>query len=195
MGIALRMENDLLETGDELSNSHDQQGDVGQREHDEWVMGALERYERDLTDYAMHMTGNTERARDVVQETFLRLCKASRAEIGDRIAAWLFSVCRTRALDMLRKEKRLAPLPESFSQTKAGRDADPRDTYELKVTANRALQLMKSLPNQQQEAIRLKFQHGLSYKEISDVTGMSVASVGFQIHMGLKELRAAMANI
>ena len=37
--------------------------------------------------------------------------------------------------------------------------------------------------------IRLKFQHGLSYKQIAEVTQLSVSNVGFLIHTGLKALR------
>ena len=49
--------------------------------------------------------------------------------------------------------------------------------------------MLARLPENQQEVIRLKFQQGLSYKEISSVTGLSVTNVGFLIHTGLKRLR------
>jgi RNA polymerase sigma-70 factor (ECF subfamily) len=42
--------------------------------------------------------------------------------------------------------------------------------------------------------IRLKFQHGLSYKQIAQVTTLSVSNVGFLIHTGLKILRAKLAD-
>ena len=48
---------------------------------------------------------------------------------------------------------------------------------------------LETLPANQQEVIRLKFQHGLSYKEISSVTGLSVSNVGFLMHTGIGALR------
>ena len=51
------------------------------------------------------------------------------------------------------------------------------------------LALIARLPGKQQEVVRLKFQGGLSYKEIADVTGESVSNVGFLIHVALKGLR------
>jgi RNA polymerase sigma-70 factor (ECF subfamily) len=42
--------------------------------------------------------------------------------------------------------------------------------------------------------IRLKFQNDLTYKEISQVTGLSVTNVGFLIHAGLKAIRQAMVE-
>ena len=53
----------------------------------------LDRYERPLLQYAARLTGDTDRARDVVQETFIRLCAADRAGVEDHVAAWLFTVC------------------------------------------------------------------------------------------------------
>jgi RNA polymerase sigma-70 factor (ECF subfamily) len=49
------------------------------------------------------------------------------------------------------------------------------------------------LPRNQQECIRLKFQSGLSYKQISDVTNLTATNVGFLIHTGLKTLRQRLA--
>jgi RNA polymerase sigma-70 factor (ECF subfamily) len=37
--------------------------------------------------------------------------------------------------------------------------------------------------------VRLKFQHGLSYKEIAAVTELSVSNVGYLIHTAIKKLR------
>lgn len=46
------------------------------------------------------------------------------------------------------------------------------------------------LPDHQREVLRLKFLSELSYREISDITGLSVSNVGYLIHTGLKALRA-----
>jgi DNA-directed RNA polymerase specialized sigma24 family protein len=45
------------------------------------------------------------------------------------------------------------------------------------------------LPPSQREVIRLKFQNGFSYKEISRISGHSVSNVGYLIHAGIKALR------
>lgn len=52
------------------------------------------------------------------------------------------------------------------------------------------LELAKALPAKQSEVVLLKFQQDLSYKEISDVTGMSVSNVGYVMHHALKELKS-----
>ena len=44
-------------------------------------------------------------------------------------------------------------------------------------------------PANQREVIRLKFQNGFSYQEISRISGHSVSNVGYLIHAGIKTLR------
>src|SRR4051812_47542733 len=68
----------------------------------EWVLAALDQYEGRLLSYAQRLLGDPDQARDVVQFTFLRLCDQSPEEIDDRLAQWLYTVCRNRALDLLR---------------------------------------------------------------------------------------------
>ena len=69
---------------------------------------------------------------------------------------------------------------------------NPEDAVETSDTAERVLACLGQLTENQQECIRLKFQHGLSYREIAAVTELSVSNVGFLIHTGLKKVRARM---
>jgi RNA polymerase sigma-70 factor (ECF subfamily) len=48
---------------------------------------------------------------------------------------------------------------------------------------------MEALPENQREVVRLKFQNGMSYKEIATVTELTVSNVGFLIHTALATLR------
>ena len=59
---------------------------------------ALREYERPLVSYALGITGNLEQARDVVQDTFLKLCNQDPAKLDGHLAQWLYTVCRNRAL-------------------------------------------------------------------------------------------------
>jgi RNA polymerase sigma-70 factor (ECF subfamily) len=65
----------------------------------------------------------------------------------------------------------------------------PTHTVDAREAAQEALRRLATLPENQQEVLRLKFQHDLSYRDISEVTGLSVSHVGVLIHQGLKTLR------
>jgi RNA polymerase sigma factor (sigma-70 family) len=150
----------------------------------EWFRTMIAQYEQRLVRYARRITGNHESARDVVQDAYLRLWNLD-GEVPENITAWLFQVCRNRALDVLRKDKKMIHMTAD-DMAMAGCQPEPEETG--------LGQELKRLPENQQEVIRLKFQEGLSYREISEVTGLSVSNVGYLLHIGIKNLRDAMTS-
>jgi RNA polymerase sigma-70 factor (ECF subfamily) len=154
-----------------------------------WLQSAVERYEGQLVRYAARLTGDVEQARDVVQETFLRLCREDRAELDGHLAQWLFTVCRNRALDVRQKESRMQPLSAERLNHVAVPSGDQASALEAQETVDRVSALLRQLPGNQQEVIRLKFQNGLSYREISEITKLSVSNVGYLIHTAVKTIR------
>ena len=171
------------------------------------LLALLDRYERPLVRYACSIVGDLDSARDVVQETFIKLAQGElrNAECGMRngdkpseiphsafaaphLEAWLFTVTRNRALDHLRKHRRIIPmeLPDDRPCAAPG----PAATLERRESAASLFSLLDALSPNQREVIRLKFQNDLSYREIADVTQLSVTNVGFLLHTGLKKLRA-----
>ena len=173
------------------------------------LIALLDRYERPLIRYACSIVGDLDSARDVVQETFIKLARGEmrNAECGMRnglesaaasipnsalpiphLEPWLFTVTRNRALDHLRKNRRIIPmeLPDDRPCAAPG----PAATLERRESAASLFSLLDALSPNQREVIRLKFQNDLSYREIADVTQLSVTNVGFLLHTGLKKLRA-----
>jgi RNA polymerase sigma factor (sigma-70 family) len=160
----------------------------------DWFAGVVRQYEQPLVLYAARITRDLERARDVVQEAFLKLAQMDRQDVEPRLAEWLYTVCRNRSLDVRRKEKRVSPLAEGSVERQEAVDPLPDEHLERRESADQALRLLERLPDNQQEVIRLRFQHGMSYQQISDVTGLSVSNVGFLLHVGLKALRERMGR-
>ena len=152
-----------------------------------WVPSVLAEYEQPLTRYAAHITGDRERAREVVQDTFLKLLRQKPAQIRDHLAQWLYTVCRNRALDVLRKERRMTGISDAQLQTHSGPAVSA--TLEQEEQLAYILNVLRTLPANQQEVLRLKFQSDLSYLEISQITSLTVGNVGFLIHTGLKTIR------
>lgn len=75
-------------------------------------------------------------------------------------------------------------------------DSDPTPSARLQQaeTNNQVLAWIDTLPKNQKEVIELKFKTELSYKEIAEVTGLSVSNVGFLLHTAIKTLREKMHN-
>jgi RNA polymerase sigma-70 factor (ECF subfamily) len=152
-----------------------------------WVLAALERYERPLLRYAASLLHDTDRARDVVQEAFLRLCREQRSALDIRLPQWLFTVCRNLAIDV-KRARPLERLPDPAL-------ADDRDVagalaaLEQQTLLGEILRIVDTLPVNQREVVYLRFLGGLSYREISQTTGLSVGNVGFLIHTAMASVR------
>ncbi|MEM7697564.1 MAG: sigma-70 family RNA polymerase sigma factor [Verrucomicrobiota bacterium] len=150
-------------------------------------------FEGPLTGYAAGLLGGDwERARDVVQDTFVKLHRQDPEMIRGKLKSWLYTVCRNRAIDVLRKENpMLTSAGEAFANLEVA-TPDPSRVAESRERHEEVLRFLDRLPDNQREVIRLKFQGDLSYKEIAEVTGLSVSNVGFLIHTGIKRMRTLM---
>ena len=98
---------------------------TGTCERREWVLSILEQYECRLVRYSSRMLGDEDSARDVVQFAFMRLCSQSPEELHGREAQWIFTVCRNRAVDLIRKRRRSRSLEEMAAGPGVDNEPDP----------------------------------------------------------------------
>ena len=165
------------------------------------LRSALAEFEVPLTRYAVSILSDLERARDAVQDTFVKLHAQDPSKVEAKLKSWLFTVCRNRCLDILKKEKRMIPvddeqiaaLPETGDDpARALRRAEDREKVaeHLRELVDR----IEELPPRQREVMRLKFQGDLSYKEIGEALGITTSNVGFTIHSAIGRLRKVMTE-
>ena len=148
----------------------------------------LRRFEMPLLQYATRITGNSERARDVVQEAFIKFQR--NGEVApEKAATWLFTVCRNGALNVCRKERRMMYLDEKVIETRRDEQPMPFERMEQHEASGFLIKILATLPPRQQEVLQLKFQNDLSYQEIAEITKTTKNSVGVLIHTALKTLR------
>ena len=159
----------------------------------QWIEAIVSRYERPLCQYAYRLTGNFDAARDAVQDTFLRLCRAGVLE-DERTAPWLFRVCRNRCIDVLRKEKPMQTLTDAQAAILPAPGRSPAEETGLRESVSILLRKLARLPANQAEVIRLKFQQQMSYREIAAITALSESNVGYLIHVGIQTLRQQSAQ-
>jgi RNA polymerase sigma-70 factor (ECF subfamily) len=84
----------------------------------------------------------------------------------------------------------MTQLSDEQVASRPGSEANPADAAADHDAAARVFDLLEHLPASQREVIRLKFQNGFSYREISRISGHTVTNVGYLIHVGLKTLRS-----
>lgn len=157
------------------------------------LKAVMTREERRLLRYAWQLSRDESLARDAVQDTFLKFhteCTAGRPPHND--TAWLFTVCRRRIFRLLEQRQHTTPMdPKTLDAGAEPAPSPARAALAREDGENLAVQLEK-LPSRDREIVRLKFQNGLSYKEIAEITGLTAGNVGFILHHAVRTLRDGM---
>ena len=82
------------------------------------------------------------------------------------------------------------PMADTIAETTPSEAQRPDEVAERNDSTAHVLRLLERLPEDQQEVVRLKFQHQMSYRQIATITGHSESNVGFLIHTAIKNIRA-----
>ena len=153
----------------------------------------VSRHEGALLSFAAAFLRDDTLAQDVVQETFLRAAREPHRVLkwhadGASERNWLLKVTRDLSVDNLRRR---ANEKKAFSRLARGAETSspPADAgAELSEEAARVRAALERLRPRLRELLILKVREQKSYKEIAQITGLSVTNVGFLLHEGMKEL-------
>ncbi len=163
--------------------------------NNDWLAEAFEQHHQKLAQYASTLLGNNSHAvLDAVQETFMRLCKQPHESVADHIQPWLFRTCRNFIFDQFRQKKIMKTLDETANVIDRRGGDDPVAKLQQVDDLQRCCSEISKLPTQQQEILQLRMSHGMSYKQIAAVTGLTVTNVGVTLHTAIHKLRANLAT-
>lgn len=135
-------------------------------------------------------TGSDERAKDCLQETFLRLYHAlDRYDPARPFAPWLLGIARNVAQDMLRKEQVRAtdPLPP---EVPAPADAPVTAAVERREVSSLVREAVDKLPEREREVFLLRQVEGLTFDEVADALGCSVRTAKYRMRAAVDSLAA-----
>ena len=155
--------------------------------------------ESPLLSYALRLVGERALAEDTVQEAFMKL----HAQFGEvrEPRRWLYRTVHNLALNHRRQERKIVPLepvtthgePASTPDT-----ADPEPLPDEQIIRWEGIGLVRlslgALDERSREVVRLKFDEDLSYKQISERTGLTTGHVGYLLHHALKTIAAELAR-
>jgi len=153
------------------------------RRDPETIAALFESEESALLYYAIGIVHRRIVAEELVQEAFLRLHKVW--DQVDNPRGWLYRSIRNLALNHLRDTRKETQLGEDAA---AQDDALPRELLGRYEAIGTVRMLLNEMPEDDRNLIRLKYDDGLRYQEISRRTGLSVGNVGFRLHHALKGL-------
>ena len=151
----------------------------------------LNRYQYKVLNWAYRFLGDREEARDVAQETFLRLYRsAGGSRLTGGLKPYVFKIARNLCLDWERKKR-----PELLDDLPDPIDEDtPLDLLSRKEGLSVLAEAVRELPEKQRTAVLLRHMEGMSYAEIAEVMSISVSAVESLLVRGRKSLRVLLAG-
>lgn len=156
------------------------------------------KYHNSLIRFANTVTKSRELARDCVQDVFLKVWRNREDwEIQYSLKAYLYQSVRNQALNLLEKQKASSRLKENY-QRESQRlieepDGDSKSYSHLTEKEIKQLEriweIVSEMPERRRMAFDLSRRHGLSYKEISKVLGISRKTVENHLGQAVKYIR------
>ena len=154
--------------------------------------------ESPLLSYALRLLGERAPAEDTVQEAFMKL-QAQFAEVREP-RRWLYRTVHNLALNHRRQARKIVPFDQGVSgeHASAPDTADPELLPDEQIIRWEGIGLvrlsMATLDERSREVVRLKFDEDLSYKQISERTGLAIGHVGYLLHHALKTIAAELTR-
>lgn len=169
------------------------------KQRDEQAFAALvSRHEAGLLHHARALTGTA--GEDAVQETFLELARRPpELPAGDSeqaralLSSWLHKVVRSRCMDAIRAETRRRDREQrAASDERAEGGQRVVEQVDTREAVRRALE---TLPQDQREVLVLRLLGERSYREIAEITGKKIGTVGWLVAEGVKTLGSRLAPL
>jgi RNA polymerase sigma-70 factor (ECF subfamily) len=152
------------------------------------------RYSDRYVRYASQMLGSREDAEEALQDALVRAFRSLRnCEDPERFGAWLFQIltnrCRTAGARRGRREQTF--VRDEIALMNAASE-HPADQRALREEIYRALDLLDA---EQREAFLLKHVEGLSYEEISEMTGAGVSALKMRVKRACDRLKVSLQEV
>jgi len=143
-----------------------------------------------LRAFAISLTGNFDRADDLVQDTLVRaLANIDRFERGTNLNAWLFTILRNLFHSEWRKMKREV---EDVDGAYAARlSTIPEQGSRLDLADFRTA--LTKLPSDQREALLLVGAQGFSYEDAAQICGVAVGTIKSRVNRARARLAQLLA--
>jgi RNA polymerase sigma-70 factor (ECF subfamily) len=153
------------------------------------------KYQQKIYWHARRMTGNHLDADEIVQEVFLVMYKKLNGfKFRSSLYTWIYTITSTRSINLLRSRSVKEMFSLQDSDVDRASDSDIIKDFENKEEIRRLENHLQKIPVKQREVFILRAIDGLSYEEISEMTGKSVGGLKSNYFHALKKITRVMQN-
>lgn len=170
------------------------------------IAEVFEKYRRKLLAFISDRVPEEEDAKDILQDVFLSLIQTEETTSVMQISGWLYQVARNNIIDRSRKQKE-DRIPQSA--IRKGEDTFVYEVTEILADENQApdkeylkalvweelAQALDELPSEQRLVFEQTELNGVSFKDLSAQTGVSVKTLLSRKHYAVKHLRKRLKEV
>ena len=157
----------------------------------------LDRYKNKLYSYIYFIVRNEELTEDIFQETFVKAIvtiQQGRYTADGKFSAWLTRIAHNLVIDFFRQERNENVISNDETETDLFNNVNlSDDNIETQLVNEQVLRdvkrLMDALPDNQREVVYMRFYQDLSFKEIAEITGVSINTALGRMRYALLNLR------
>jgi RNA polymerase sigma-70 factor, ECF subfamily len=144
-------------------------------------------YEKAVYNYCLRILKNSSNAKDVVQETFIKVYQHRRSIDPDKnIKTWIFTIATNTAYDFFRSRKRKNEISlDENSETISSLEA----YYPQEGLLGDVEKALGRINGEYKKALLLFYQQGFEYKEIAEILEMPLNTVKTHISRGKEQLK------
>ena len=151
----------------------------------------MQRWQQPLQSYLARLVGDPHEARDLAQETFVRVFRhASRFHPGARFSTWMFQIALNLARDHLRRRSRRPTTSVDFLAASPDAAPSPLRATEDAEIAVAVRDAIHALPDSFRDVLLLATYQHIPHAEIACIVGTSVKAVESRLHRASDLLRA-----
>lgn len=142
----------------------------------------LARYQSKLYNYILFAVRNQELAEDIFQETFVKAIvniQQGRYSGDGRFGSWIMRIAHNLVIDSFRQDRSDNTISNDDSEIDLLNNVDLcDDNVETRMVNEQTLvdvrRLVDALPDNQREVVYMRYYQDLSFKEIAEITGVSI---------------------
>lgn len=138
--------------------------------------------------FLVRMTGHHDEAKDVLQETLVRVWKGLDSyEHDGRFRAWMFAIARNAALDRRRAQRDTRRI-DSLNGL-SGDGASPADRAEQREFVGDLESALERLPEARRSVFLMRQESGMTFREIADAMGIPLGTALSHMHHAVRALK------
>jgi RNA polymerase sigma-70 factor (ECF subfamily) len=136
----------------------------------------VRRYQADVWRLSFHLIRDEDLASDITQEAFVRAYRNLKRYRGEaRFTTWLFSIARNCAIDEMRRNQRRTRIRDRFRAERPKPESDVSLSIEIR-------EAVAALDHELREPLVLIDMFGMSYSEVSGISGVPVGTIKSRMH-------------